>query len=99
MPYGRSRVPSFGALLWFPDPGRFCKYQRAFSQFGSVLGPQLTMKDKKCKAIKVSKPEIAGFFTMHSQLADIMVFFQLVPSRTSPSPLMNLTPKFSPKGR
>jgi hypothetical protein len=80
MHYGRSRVPSFGAPLWFPDPGRFCKYQRAFSQFGSVLGPQLTMKDKQCKAIKVSKLEIAGFFTMWSQFPDIVVFFNLCPS-------------------
>jgi len=82
-----------------PTLADFVNINAPFYNSAAFWGPQLTVKDKQCKAIKVSKLEIAGFFTMHSQFADIMVFFQLVPARTSPSPLMNLTPKFSPKGR
>jgi len=58
-----------------PTLADFVNINAPFHNSAAFWGLQLTMKDKQCKAIKVSKPESAGFFTMHSQFADIMVFF------------------------
>jgi hypothetical protein len=63
-----------------PTLADFVNINAPFHNSAAFWGPQLTMKDKQCKAIKVSKLEIAGFFTMWSQFPDIVVFFNLCPS-------------------